>query len=87
MTCPLCHDPSHRLSKCPRWIRPVPKGQVPAYWIPVLASLVPYAESRAEDLSEAAERGEEDPDYPGAKRAWEAVHAAKRLLASQGLLA
>ena len=45
-----------------------------------LRAVLPYAESRAEDLSEAKERGEEDPEYPGADAAWEAVEYAQRLL-------
>lgn len=45
-----------------------------------LKAVIPYAESRAEDLSDLKARGEEDPEFPGAKEAWEAVSAAKALI-------
>ena len=47
-----------------------------------LRAVLPYAESRAEDLIEAKEAGMEDPAYPGAADAVAAVNAAKALLAS-----
>lgn len=47
-----------------------------------LRAILPYAESRAEDLVEAKEAGMEDPAYPGAADALAAVDAAKALLAS-----
>ncbi len=47
-----------------------------------LARVIPYAESRAEDLAELKAAGEEDPDFPGAEEAWDAVINAKLLVAS-----
>lgn len=43
-----------------------------------LALVLPYAESRAEDLDEL--RAQEDPGYPGADAAIEAVNKAAALL-------
>lgn len=45
-----------------------------------LAAVLPYAESRAEDLSDHKEAGNEDPAYPGAAEAWEAVERARALV-------
>lgn len=46
-----------------------------------LDALIPYAESRAEDLSDHKANGDEDPEFPGADAAWEAVEAARALMA------
>ena len=46
-----------------------------------LDALIPLAESRAEDLSDLKEAGDEDPEFPGADAAWEAVEAARALMA------
>ena len=52
-----------------------------------LADVVPFAESRAEDLSELAEEAADDGEADGAEHAqaaaasaWEAVHAARAIL-------
>jgi hypothetical protein len=44
----------------------------------LLDSLISYAESRAEDLSEYAEEYGEDEECPGAVEAWSVVEEAKR---------
>ena len=46
-----------------------------------LDALIPLAESRAEDLSDLKEAGDEDPEFPGADAAWEAVETARALMA------
>lgn len=45
-----------------------------------LITTLPWAESRAEDLSEAATAAPEDPDSQSAKAVWERVSAAQALL-------
>lgn len=49
----------------------------------LLAAVLPYAESRAEDLQEAKDEGNEDPAYPGAAEAWAAVQAAYAALGGE----
>lgn len=49
--------------------------------VAVLARVLPYALSRAEDLQAHKDAGNEDPAFPGAAEACEAVEAASRLLA------
>ena len=45
-----------------------------------LAAVLPYATSRAEDLDEAKQNGNEDPKYPGADAAWQACKNAEAAL-------
>ena len=45
-----------------------------------LREVLPYAESRAEDLEEHRAAGREDPAYPGAAAAWQAIESARALL-------
>ncbi len=52
--------------------------------IDALALTLPYAESRAEDLAEAAGFGKEDKDAPGVDEAESVVGHAGRVLASYG---
>lgn len=42
-----------------------------------LRAVLPYAEARAEDLDEARAAGREDPAFPGAAEAWQAVEEAR----------
>lgn len=49
----------------------------------LLAAVLPYAESRAEDLQEAKDEGKEDPAHPGAAEAWAAVQAAYAALGGE----
>lgn len=46
-----------------------------------LRAVLPYAMSRAEDLDEARASGNEDPAYPGALEAWQAIETAREALA------
>lgn len=46
-----------------------------------LAEVLPYAESRAEDLAAFQAAGNEDPDFPGAAEAGAAVRRAQALIA------
>jgi len=48
-----------------------------------LNDVLPYALSRAEDLEEAKEAGNEDPNFPGADACWEKVRRAMALLPEQ----
>ena len=45
-----------------------------------LAEVLPYAESRAEDLAAFKAAGNEDPDFPGAAEAGAAVARAQALI-------
>ncbi|MDP3858928.1 MAG: hypothetical protein Q8Q73_14325 [Stagnimonas sp.] len=45
-----------------------------------LAEVLPYAESRAEDLEAFKAAGNEDPNFPGATEAREAVACAQALI-------
>jgi hypothetical protein len=51
--------------------------------IAILRDLLPYAESRAEDLDEMREQ--EDPEFPGADAAIRTVNDARELLKSLGI--
>lgn len=50
--------------------------------VSALIGVIPYAESRCEDLEASKAAGNEDPDFPGAAEAWEALQIAKRTLAA-----
>lgn len=50
-----------------------------------LAAVLPYAESRAEDLAAFKAAGNEDPDFPGAAEAGAAVARAQALITDNPL--
>ena len=62
-------DTAQRLAACPDPIA-------------ALVAVIPYAESRWEDLDAARAAGNEDPNYPGAAEALGALELAKRAVAA-----
>lgn len=46
-----------------------------------LRALIPYAESRAEDMTDCAQRTDERAEWELAEKAWSAVNAAKAIIA------